>query len=79
MVLLYIPFIYKTCLTNILLVNSKDILTLTLTLSLPRYHTGSLAFGSLILALIQMFRIALEYLDRRLKGKIPEFMFSQTS
>nr|KAF6445156.1 solute carrier family 44 member 5 [Molossus molossus] len=32
-----------------------------------RYHTGSLAFGSLILALIQMFRITLEYLDRRLK------------
>ncbi|XP_054422835.1 choline transporter-like protein 5 [Pteronotus mesoamericanus] len=32
-----------------------------------RYHTGSLAFGSLILALIQMFRITLEYLDKRLK------------
>ncbi|XP_032971848.1 choline transporter-like protein 5 isoform X1 [Rhinolophus ferrumequinum] len=32
-----------------------------------RYHTGSLAFGSLILALIQMFRIVLEYLDKRLK------------
>ncbi|CAK7304598.1 Choline transporter-like protein 5 [Vulpes lagopus] len=33
-----------------------------------RYHTGSLAFGSLLLALIQMFKIVLEYLDRRLKG-----------
>ncbi|XP_029801673.1 choline transporter-like protein 5 [Suricata suricatta] len=32
-----------------------------------RYHTGSLAFGSLILASIQIFRIFLEYLDRRLK------------
>ncbi|XP_066121067.1 choline transporter-like protein 5 isoform X1 [Saccopteryx bilineata] len=32
-----------------------------------RYHTGSLAFGSLILALIQVFRIILEYLDKRLK------------
>ncbi|XP_038413384.1 choline transporter-like protein 5 isoform X2 [Canis lupus familiaris] len=32
-----------------------------------RYHTGSLAFGSLLLALIQMFKIVLEYLDRRLK------------
>ncbi|EPQ11280.1 Choline transporter-like protein 5 [Myotis brandtii] len=32
-----------------------------------RYHTGSLAFGSLLLALIQMFRIALEYLDKRIK------------
>ncbi|XP_039694396.1 choline transporter-like protein 5 [Pteropus medius] len=32
-----------------------------------RYHTGSLAFGSLILALIQMIRIILEYLDKRFK------------
>ncbi|XP_016072286.1 PREDICTED: choline transporter-like protein 5 isoform X2 [Miniopterus natalensis] len=32
-----------------------------------RYHTGSLAFGSLILALIQLFRITLEYLDKRIK------------
>ncbi|XP_045691566.1 choline transporter-like protein 5 [Phyllostomus hastatus] len=32
-----------------------------------RYHTGSLAFGSLILALIQVFRITLEYLDKCLK------------
>ncbi|KAM5256017.1 choline transporter-like protein 5 [Ctenodactylus gundi] len=33
-----------------------------------RYHTGSLAFGSLILALIQMLKVILEYLDRRLKN-----------
>ncbi|XP_037625984.1 choline transporter-like protein 5-B isoform X2 [Sebastes umbrosus] len=33
-----------------------------------RYHTGSLAFGSLILAVVQMIRIILEYLDKRLKG-----------
>ncbi|XP_041861493.1 choline transporter-like protein 5-B isoform X2 [Melanotaenia boesemani] len=33
-----------------------------------RYHTGSLAFGSLILALAQMVRIVLEYLDHKLKG-----------
>ncbi|KAM6921579.1 choline transporter-like protein 5-B isoform 2-T2 [Xenentodon cancila] len=32
------------------------------------YHTGSLAFGSLILAVVQMIRIALEYLDHKLKG-----------
>ncbi|XP_014643844.1 PREDICTED: choline transporter-like protein 5 [Ceratotherium simum simum] len=32
-----------------------------------RYHTGSLAFGSLILASIQMFRLVLQYLDNRLK------------
>lgn len=33
-----------------------------------RYHTGSLAFGSLILSLVQMVRIILEYLDSKLKG-----------
>ncbi|XP_060889238.1 choline transporter-like protein 5-B isoform X1 [Labrus mixtus] len=33
-----------------------------------RYHTGSLAFGSLILAVVQMIRIVLEYLDQKLKG-----------
>ncbi|XP_073332474.1 choline transporter-like protein 5-B [Pagrus major] len=33
-----------------------------------RYHTGSLAFGSLILAVVQMARIVLEYLDHKLKG-----------
>ncbi|OWK05288.1 SLC44A5, partial [Cervus elaphus hippelaphus] len=32
-----------------------------------RYHTGSLAFGSLILAIIQMFRLILEYMDKRLQ------------
>jgi hypothetical protein len=33
-----------------------------------RYHTGSLAFGSLILAIVQIIRVMLEYLDQRLKG-----------
>uniref|UniRef100_A0A4W5NI45 Choline transporter-like protein n=1 Tax=Hucho hucho TaxID=62062 RepID=A0A4W5NI45_9TELE len=33
-----------------------------------RYHTGSLAFGALILAMVQMARIILEYLDSKLKG-----------
>ncbi|XP_068447433.1 choline transporter-like protein 5-B isoform X2 [Clinocottus analis] len=33
-----------------------------------RYHTGSLALGSLILTVMQMVRIVLEYLDHRLKG-----------
>uniref|UniRef100_A0A4W6BXX8 Choline transporter-like protein n=1 Tax=Lates calcarifer TaxID=8187 RepID=A0A4W6BXX8_LATCA len=33
-----------------------------------RYHTGSLAFGSLIVAVVQMVRIVLEYLDHKLKG-----------
>lgn len=32
------------------------------------YHTGSLAFGSLILAVVQMVRIVLEYLHHKLKG-----------
>lgn len=36
-----------------------------------RYHTGSLAFGSLILAIVQIIRVMLEYLDQRLKGANP--------
>lgn len=41
-----------------------------------RYHTGSLAFGSLILAIVQVIRVLLEYLDHKLKGnqkKIPQY------
>uniref|UniRef100_A0A674EDC0 Choline transporter-like protein n=1 Tax=Salmo trutta TaxID=8032 RepID=A0A674EDC0_SALTR len=34
-----------------------------------RYHTGSLAFGSLILSLVQVIRVLLEYLDQKLKGE----------
>ncbi|MGH0152970.1 UNVERIFIED_CONTAM: hypothetical protein FKN15_023855 [Acipenser sinensis] len=32
-----------------------------------RYHTGSLAFGSLILSIVQVIRVLLEYLDHKLK------------
>lgn len=38
-------------------------------LRLSRYHTGSLAFGSLILSLVQVIRVILEYLDHKLKGQ----------
>ncbi len=38
-------------------------------LSTHRYHTGSLAFGSLILAIVQIIRVLLEYIDHKLKGK----------
>ncbi|XP_077202244.1 choline transporter-like protein 2 isoform X8 [Paroedura picta] len=38
-----------------------------------RYHTGSLAFGSLILALVQIIRVLLEYLDHRLKAAENKF------
>uniref|UniRef100_A0A8C5LQV2 Choline transporter-like protein n=1 Tax=Leptobrachium leishanense TaxID=445787 RepID=A0A8C5LQV2_9ANUR len=38
-----------------------------------RYHTGSLAFGSLILAIVQLIRILLEYLDHKLKGADNKF------
>ncbi|PIK33427.1 putative choline transporter-like protein 2, partial [Apostichopus japonicus] len=34
-----------------------------------RYHLGSLAFGSLIIAIIQLIRVILEYVERKLKGK----------
>uniref|UniRef100_A0A4X2L5A1 Choline transporter-like protein n=1 Tax=Vombatus ursinus TaxID=29139 RepID=A0A4X2L5A1_VOMUR len=32
-----------------------------------RYHTGSLAFGSLILTIVQILRVMLEYLNHKLK------------
>ncbi|VDI31412.1 Hypothetical predicted protein [Mytilus galloprovincialis] len=32
------------------------------------YHLGSLAFGSLIIAIIQIIRVLLEYVDGKLKG-----------
>ncbi|MED6259239.1 hypothetical protein ATANTOWER_019431 [Ataeniobius toweri] len=44
-----------------------------------RYHTGSLAFGSLILSLVQVIRVFLEYLDHKLKGaqnKFAKFLMS---
>ncbi|XP_074835566.1 choline transporter-like protein 2 isoform X2 [Carettochelys insculpta] len=44
-----------------------------------RYHTGSLAFGSLILAIIQIIRVILEYLDHRLKvaeNKFAKFLLT---
>ncbi|ETE63585.1 Choline transporter-like protein 2, partial [Ophiophagus hannah] len=40
-----------------------------------RYHTGSLAFGSLILAIVQVIRVILEYLDHKLKAS--ENMFAK--
>ncbi|XP_061086859.1 choline transporter-like protein 2 isoform X2 [Conger conger] len=38
-----------------------------------RYHTGSLAFGSLILSIVQVIRVVLEYLDKKLKGAQNKF------
>ncbi|XP_057714228.1 choline transporter-like protein 5-A isoform X2 [Corythoichthys intestinalis] len=33
-----------------------------------RFHTGSLAFGALVLSVVQLFRIVLKYLENKLKG-----------
>ncbi|KAK2489150.1 hypothetical protein MC885_012282 [Smutsia gigantea] len=38
-----------------------------------RYHTGSLAFGALILAIMQIIHMILEYLDQRLKDAENKF------
>ncbi|XP_052224433.1 choline transporter-like protein 2 isoform X2 [Dreissena polymorpha] len=49
----------------------RDIPTFPLLYSVGRcfrYHLGSLAFGSLIVAIIQIIRVFLEYLDHKLKG-----------
>ncbi|KAK7940167.1 hypothetical protein WMY93_003493 [Mugilogobius chulae] len=48
----------------------KDIPTFPILASLKRslrYHTGTLAFGSLILSIIQIIRVLLTYLEHRLK------------
>jgi len=53
----------------------KDVPALPLISSLGRtlrYHTGSLAFGSLIIAMIQLIRVALEYIEYKLtSGRDP--------
>ncbi|XP_071371302.1 choline transporter-like protein 5-A [Centroberyx affinis] len=33
-----------------------------------RYHTGSLAFGALILSVVQLVRVILEYVEQKLRG-----------
>uniref|UniRef100_A0A8C7YSB2 Choline transporter-like protein n=1 Tax=Oryzias sinensis TaxID=183150 RepID=A0A8C7YSB2_9TELE len=38
-----------------------------------RYHTGTLAFGALILSVVQLIRVLLEYLDHKLKGAQNKF------
>ena len=48
--------------------SGRSLARLLTTPSSQRYHTGSLAFGSLILAIVQVIRVMLEYLDQRLKG-----------
>ncbi|XP_035316732.1 choline transporter-like protein 5 isoform X1 [Cricetulus griseus] len=39
-----------------------------------RYHTGSLALGSLILASVQVFKVIIEYMSYRLKSKFAELI-----
>lgn len=36
-----------------------------------RYHLGSIAFGSFIIAVIQFIRAVLEYVDRQMKTASP--------
>ena len=43
-----------------------------------RYHPGSLAFGSLIIAIIQLIRVLLDYVEKKVKAKknpITRFIF----
>ncbi|XP_058162503.1 choline transporter-like protein 4 [Dasypus novemcinctus] len=49
----------------------RDVPTFPLSAAFIRtlhYHTGSLAFGALILTLVQMARVVLEYIDHKLRG-----------
>ncbi|KAI4888406.1 hypothetical protein NFI96_018877 [Prochilodus magdalenae] len=48
-------------------------------LTLSWYHTGSLAFGSLILSIVQVIRVLLEYLEQKLKvaeNRVAKFFLS---
>ncbi|XP_076048718.1 choline transporter-like 2 isoform X2 [Oratosquilla oratoria] len=52
--------------------NKSDVPTLALTYSFGRtlrYHVGTLAFGSLIIAIVRMIRVVLEYIDRKVREK----------
>lgn len=40
-----------------------------------RYHVGSLAFGALILTLVQLVRIILEYIDHKTKCKLRYLLY----
>ncbi|XP_068238990.1 choline transporter-like protein 4 isoform X3 [Palaemon carinicauda] len=51
---------------------SKDVPSLPVTMSFGRtirYHVGTLAFGSLIIAIVRMIRVILEYIDHKIKQK----------
>lgn len=51
---------------------SKDVPSLPVTSSFGRtlrYHIGTLAFGSLIIAIVRMIRVILEYIDHKVKQK----------
>ena len=39
-----------------------------------RYHLGSIAFGALIIAIIQIIRVMLEYIETKLKGYDNKFV-----
>lgn len=50
----------------------KDVPTFAVTASLGRtlrYHIGTLAFGSLIIAIVRMVRVILEYIDHKVREK----------
>lgn len=42
-----------------------------------RYHLGSIAFGSFIIAVIQFIRAVLEYVDRQMKTTNPNNMVTK--
>jgi len=51
---------------------SKDVPFFTLTASLlrtVRYHLGTLAFGSLVIAIVRMIRLAIQYIEEKVKEK----------
>ena len=53
--------------------NNKICITLFDICSFHRYHLGTIAFGSLILAVIKIIRYFIDYIQVRLKGTTNQF------
>jgi len=61
------PFVYTSPAENSATFNEKGH-NIYLVHDCFSFHTGTIAFGAFIIAVIQMIRIILEYVDNKLKG-----------
>ncbi|XP_078010033.1 choline transporter-like protein 2 isoform X6 [Phascolarctos cinereus] len=70
----WLAFMIILCVLELIIIllliflRKRILIAIALIKEASRYHTGSLAFGSLLLAIVQVIRVILEYLDQRLKA-----------